>query len=490
VERTLGLVLGTLVLLGSCSYDDTREHNSPPVPDLSARPNVIVFVTDDQGYQDLGVYGSPLIRTPRIDQMAREGVLFTDFYAGASVCTPSRAALMTGCYPSRVGFSDPLEVLSPHDFWGLDPEETTLAELLKTRGYATALVGKWHLGHRRELLPTRQGFDHFLGIPYSNDMLPVPLYRDEEKIAALGTGEEQKELTRLYTDEGIRFIQDNRDKPFFLYIAYAMPHIPLHASDDFEGSSARGLYGDVIEEIDFHVGRVLDTLKVLDLDHDTLVIFTSDNGPWLSYGDLAGSADPFRGGKATNWEGGFRVPCVMWWPGSIPAGQVNGEVVALFDFYPTLAALAGAELPGGRISGFDIAIDGEDIWPLMSGEPGAVSPHEAFYYDLAAVRSGKWKLKDGMLFDLESDPGEQADLSGEYPDKAAELQQMLAGFSEDLLCAARPPGAFPPPLAVWEAASTLEPEGRHLSVTLNLILFLLLPLGALALHRRCAAKRR
>ncbi len=436
-------------------------------------PNVILFFTDDQGYQDLGSYGSPLIETPAIDQLAVEGIRFTGFYTGASICTPSRAALMTGCYPARVRLDD--WTIRPTDNRvGLNPEETTIAELLKTQGYATAMMGKWHLGNPLVFFPTRQGFDLFLGIPYSNDILPVPLYRNEEWIEDLGLGEEQEKLTRMYTDEAIQFITDNQDAPFFLYIAYAMPHWPLHASDDFEGTSARGLYGDVIEEIDFHVGRVRDTLETLKLDDNTLVIFTSDNGPWLDMGDHGGSADPFQGGKGDHWEGGFRVPCVMWWPGSIPSGQVNGEIIAVIDFYPTIAALAGAELPSGQIGGVDIIIDGKSIWPLMSGDPGALSPHEAFYYDLEAVRSGTWKLMDGMLFDLENDPHEDNDLSSLYPEQVSELQQMLNDFTGELIANQRPIGFIQPDPA-WGKASVTGSKPSSLSGVINRFIFLVLP---------------
>lgn len=445
-------------------------------------PNVVIFFTDDQGYQDLGSYGSPLIETPVIDQLAVEGVRFTSFYAGASTCTASRAALMTGCYPARVGLDlmiDPIH----NSHLGLNPEETTIAELLKAQGYETAMMGKWHLGNPLEFFPTRQGFDFFLGIPYSNDMLPVPLYRNEEWIEDLGLGNGQEELTRMYTDEAIQFITDNQDNPFFVYIAYAMPHVPLHASDDFEGTSARGLYGDVIEEIDFHVGRIRNTLETLKLDVNTLVIFTSDNGPWLEKGNDAGSADPFVNGKGTHWEGGFRVPCVMWWPGTIPAGQVNGEIIALIDFYPTIAALAGAELPTGQIDGVDIVIDGKNVWPLMSGQPGATSPHEAFYYDLGAVRSGKWKLMDGRLYDLENDPHEDNDLSSLYPQKVLELWQMLFGFNAELSANQRPFGGFLDPVPDWTQASVTGSRPSSLSGVINRFLFFVLPPLAVILWR-------
>jgi arylsulfatase A-like enzyme len=393
---------------------------------------------------------------------------------------------MTGCYPKRLGFGD--WVLLAEDYRGLNPEEITLAELLKTEGYATAMIGKWHLGHGFELFPTRQGFDRFFGIPYSNDIEPLPLYRNEEMIERLGTGEEQEKLTRSFTDEGIQFINDNQDNPFFLCIAWSMPHVPLHASDDFKGTSARGLYGDVVEEIDFHVGRILDTLESLDLDHETLVIYTSDNGPWLWWGDLAGSPEPFQGGKETNWEGGFRVPCIMWWPGSIPGGRVVREMTAMMDLYPTIASLAGAELPGGQVSGVDVIIDGKDIGPLMWGEPDATSPHEAFYYDLAAIRSGRWKLRDGMLFDLVNDPHEDVDVSGQNLDKVSELEQMLSDFSAQVLAESRPIGSALPP-SEWDTASVIDPEAHSHSVALNVGLLLVLSLAPV-LRGRIRGRRR
>lgn len=362
------------------------------------KPNFIVIFTDDQGYNDLGCFGSPLIKTPNLDRMASQGMRFTDFYASAPVCTPSRASLMTGCYAQRLSMADmpnaqgtlepPATVLFPHSKCGLNADELTVAESLKQCGYATACIGKWHLGHLPPFLPTRHGFDYYYGIPYSNDMVPSPLMRNEEVIEEPAV---QETLTERYTEEAVAFIKANQERPFFLYLPHNMPHTPLYVSPRFAGQSAGGLYGDVIECIDWGVGRILDTLKELGLDRDTLVVFTSDNGPWLVKGEDGGFASPLRAGKGTTYEGGMRVPCIMRWPGRIPAGTTCSEVATTMDMMPTLTRLAGGSLPGDRV------IDGKDIAPLMFGMPDAQSPHEAFYYyfgrQLHAVRSGDWKLK-------------------------------------------------------------------------------------------------
>ena len=420
-------------------------------------PNVILILTDDQGYGDLGCYGSTRIKTPRIDRMAAEGIRFTDFYAPASVCTPSRAAMLTGCYPQRVGMGEipPLpggkpwmtRVLFRNAPFGLNPDETTIPELLKSAGYATSCVGKWHLGDQKPFLPTSQGFDEFFGILYTNDMPPVNFVRGEqiveEKI-------DQATITGRYTDEALKFIRARKDKPFFLFLSHTMPHVPLAASEKFKGKSAGGLYGDTIEEIDDSTGRVLDALKELKIDDRTLVIFTSDNGPWLAKGANGGSAFPLRGGKGGSYEGGFRVPCILRFPGTIPAGTVCREMATQMDFLPTLAALAGVSVPR--------AIDGKDITGLVRAKPGATSPHESFFYysgnRLHAVRSGKWKLKvpttlgeefagylqienaeteiPRALYDLEADPGEQKSVLNDHPDVAKRLQAMIESAREDL----------------------------------------------------------
>ncbi|MCA9006476.1 MAG: sulfatase, partial [Planctomycetaceae bacterium] len=346
-------------------------------------PNFVIIFTDDQGYQDVGVFGSPNIKTPNLDQMAKEGVRFTDFYAAQAVCSASRVALLTGCYPNRVGIRG---ALGPHSKIGINAEETTIAEVVKPQGYATAIYGKWHLGDNPKFLPTRHGFDEYFGLPYSNDMWPfhptagnrfpdLPLIENETVINPKVTGKEQAQLTTWYTEHAVSFINKNHDRPFFLYVPHSMPHVPLFVSDKFKGKSEQGLYGDVIMEIDWSVGEILRTLKENGLDDQTLVIFTSDNGPWLSYGDHAGAVGVLREGKGTMWDGGCREPFIARWPGRIPAGAVCREVAGTIDILPTLAELTGGKLP-------DHAIDGKSIWPLLSGRKGARSPHEyyLFYY--------------------------------------------------------------------------------------------------------------
>jgi arylsulfatase A-like enzyme len=427
---------------------------------LPERPNFVIIFTDDQGYQDVGCFGSPNIKTPHLDRMAREGMRFTDFYVGQPVCTASRAALLTGCFPNRVGL---LGALGPRSKIGISDKESTIAQLLKTRGYTTAIFGKWHLGDSPQFLPTRHGFDEYFGLPYSNDMWPnhpvnprnyppLPLIRGEQVV---GLMPDQTQLTTWYTEHAVRFIERNKDRPFFLYVAHNMPHVPLHVSDKFKGKSKRGLYGDVIMEIDWSVGQILETLQKNRIDEKTLVVFTSDNGPWLLYGNHAGSALPLREGKATTFDGGLREPCIMRWPGQIPAGRACHELAATMDLLPTFARLAGADLPRDRI------IDGRVIWPLMSGQSGAKTPHEAYFYywgkHLQAVRSGKWKLHlahnydhpdppghDGKpgkyvkreigpaLFDLAADIGETNDLAVQHPEVVARLKVLAEKCREDL----------------------------------------------------------
>lgn len=371
---------------------------SLPSVALASPPNVVLIHTDDLGYRDVGVYGATEFQTPHLDKMAAEGIRFTSAYAVSNACSPSRAALLTGCYPVRVGLPD---VLGPSvrtgKAVGLHPDEITMAELLKPLGYATACVGKWHLGDVPEFLPLNQGFDEFFGLPYSNDMWPkhptAQGFPDLPLMEGDGTIElnpDMDQLTTRYTERAIQFIEKNAEGPFFLYLAHSMPHVPLGVSEKFRGQSAQGLYGDVIMEIDWSVGEILRVLRERGIDERTMVIFTSDNGPWLSYGNHAGSALPLREGKGTTWDGGHRVPCIVRWPGKIPTGQVRDNMIANFDFYPTVAGLAGAKVPDDRI------IDGKDIWPLLSGDPEAGTPHEYFYFfgrsELEAVRKGPWKL--------------------------------------------------------------------------------------------------
>ncbi len=399
------------------------------------RPNLVLIFTDDQGYHDLGCFGAEDIRTPHIDRMAAEGTRFTDFYVAAPVCSPSRAALLTGCYPIRTGVT---RVLFPRDKAGLRRDRKTLAEILKPLGYATACIGKWHLGtgtravaglpEHAEFMPTNRGFDYYFGIPYSNDMRPTPLVRNLEVVEEPA---KQSTLTQRYTEEAVRFIRAHRDRPFFLYLPHTMPHVPLAASERFRGRSPRGLYGDVIEEIDWSTGEILKTLAELGLDEKTLVVYTSDNGPWLSKGKAGGCAKPLRDGKFTTWEGGFRMPCVMRWPGRVPAGRVCREMVLSMDLVPTFARLAGAPLPEGY------ELDGKDVWPILAGRPGAKTPHEAFFYykgrRIEAVRSGPWKVilfngvakgtpaRPAQLYDLAHDIGERHDVAADHPDVVERL---------------------------------------------------------------------
>jgi len=416
-------------------------------------PNLIIVFADDQGYQDVGCFGSPKITTPRLDRMAEEGMRFTTFYA-QTVCGPSRAALMTGCYPLRVAKRHNQMDIHPY----LHTKEITIAEILHEAGYATACFGKWDLaGHTQtkfdpQLLPTKQGFDYFFGTPTSNDAV-VHLLRNEEIIERSA---DMNTLTGRYTDEAIKFIRANREKPFFVYVPHTMPHTRLGISDAFRGKSKRGLYGDVIEEIDFHTRRILDAVNVLCLEKQTYVIYTSDNGPWELRKDHGGSAAPLRGAKTSTWVGGLRVPCIMWAPGRIPAGTACHEIASTMDLLPTLAALAGGKGPDDRV------IDGHDIRPLMHGQDGAKSPTQAFYYyqhtHLQAVRSGKWKLHlpraanppwtpnwarhikkedvidipTPMLFDLEADVGERTDVAGKNPEVVKQLMKLAEQGRTDI----------------------------------------------------------
>ena len=437
-------------------------------------PNIVIIFTDDQGYSDVGAYGAQGFQTPNLDRMAAEGIRFTSFYVAQPVCSASRAALLTGCYPNRIGITG---ALGPHATHGLHDREVTLAELCKSKGYATAIFGKWHLGHHPRFLPTRHGFDEFHGIPYSNDMWPLhpdlaklppdsekrkrgypdlALYEGEEIVNAKVTPEDQAQFTTRFTRRAVDFIGRNPDRPFFLYLAHPMPHVPLFVSEQHRGNSQQGLYGDVIMEIDWSVARILNALEQHALAENTLVIFTSDNGPWLSYGNHAGSARPLREGKGTTWEGGVRQPCIMRWPGKIPPGSVCHEPVMTIDVVPTVARLIDASLPDHRI-------DGKDIWPLMSGVSDAKSPHEALYFyyhanDLEALRSGRWKLvlphtyrsltgqpgRDGTpggyshpkcgleLYDLENDVGEQHNVIDKHPEVVSRLQALAERARDDL----------------------------------------------------------
>ena len=409
-----------------------------PVQAQPARPNVVVILVDDLGYGDIGVYGASLIRTPNIDRMSAEGVRLTSFYSSANICTPARGGLLTGRYPIRLDLV--LDVSRPSNDIGIADDEVTLGEAFQDLGYRTALFGKWHLGEEPERSPLRHGFDEFYGLLHSNDMLPLELYRGDQIVEE---PVDQATLTERYTAEAVRFIETNVNNPFLLYLPHTFPHVPLHASRQFEGTSDAGLYGDVVEELDWSVDEVLSTIRRLGLDNRTLVIFTSDNGPWWE-----GSAGPYRERKGTAWEGGLRVPFVARWPGVIPGGSVSEEPAMNIDLFPTLVTLAGGALPADR------PIDGRDILPMLRGD--ASSPHEAlFLFDrdrIAGVRSGRWKLVvesryqaavtrldhpnsyygPGLLFDLQLDPSETYSYAREHPDIVRQLRQRLERAQREL----------------------------------------------------------
>jgi arylsulfatase A-like enzyme len=411
----------------------------------AAKPNIIVIFTDDQGWGDLSCFGSKEIDTPRIDQMAKEGTKFTDFYVGAPVCSPSRAALLTGCYPARLGFGQ--LALYPGIPQGLHPDEVTVADVLKTQGYATTCIGKWHVGGNRltkkdgDLLvyhPLRRGFDEFYGFN-SNGSWARPLVRGYEALEDV----DPNKITAQLTKETIRFIKANREKPFFAFVSHWMPHVPLGTAERFRGKSKQGPYGDTVEELDWSTGEILKTLKELDLDRNTLVIFTSDNGPWLSKKDKGGSAGPWRGGKFKHTEGGQRVPCVMRWPGTIPAGRTCSQVASTIDFLPTFAALAGGKAPDDRV------LDGHDIRPMITGKEGAASPYDkvGFFYahnKFKPVRRGKWKYADvwgdDRLHDLTSPQHEKRNLADDHPKLVAELKDLATAKWKDFEKNGRPIG--------------------------------------------------
>jgi arylsulfatase A-like enzyme len=439
-------------------------------------PNVVVIFIDDMGYGDIGPFGATKQRTPHLDRMAKEGMKLTSFYA-TPVCSVSRAQMMTGCYGARISVPG---VYFPGQSVGLNPSEVTVAERLKEKGYATQMVGKWHLGDQPEFLPTRQGFDHYYGIPYSNDMLKksaetkvpvVPVLRDE-KVAELMDGEGQRRLVELYTKEAVDFITRSKDQPFYLYFAHNAVHTPIWPGAAFAGKSQNGRFGDWVEEVDWSVGQVLDTLRAQGLDKDTLVVFTSDNGPWLIRGTDGGSAGPLRGGKGSTWEGGVRVPTLAWWPGHVPAGSVNDAVAATIDLLPTFVSLAGGTVPATPV------IDGRDITPILFGQ-SKESAREAHYYfasyDLQAVRQGRWKLalspqSDGLgknaaktspglrLYDLDAEIGELTDVAAQHPEVVAKLKvladKMAAEIGGKTPTARRPAGEV-------KGAKTLYPTADY-----------------------------
>lgn len=461
-----------MALLAQGVFPETAPTGKPP--------NIVIIVADDLGYGDLSCQGSRSIRTPNIDALAREGTRFTNFCVAQPVCTASRAALMSGCYPNRIGMAGALNHTSQI---GIHPDEMLLPELLKARGYATGHFGKWHLGTLPEFYPTCHGFDTWAGLPYSNDNGPLhPTIRGIPSLpfivndTVVEKDPDQSLFTRRLTDMATAFIRENKDRPFFLYLPHIMPHVPIFASDKFKKSSGKGLYADVVEELDSGIGDLLGAIRAAGIDRDTLVVFLSDNGPFLSYGNHAGSAGPFREGKLTTFEGGVRVPFIVRWPGKVPEGRIDSRLVTGLDLLPTLAAIAGAPTPKLRI-------DGVDFSSFVPDKPGARGREEFAYYsggELHAVRKNRWKLHlphpyltvDGLpgmdgkpanhanmkpvaieesgirgiasrhgykveqlplsLYDLDSDPGESRNLAGEQPAKVAELERLAARYREDL----------------------------------------------------------
>ena len=459
----------SLLLPGISAFAQTG-----PVPKMK-QPNIILILMDDMGYGDLSCYGAMGYKTPNLDRMAKTGIRFTSFLSAQAVCSASRAGILTGCYPNRLGISG---ALSPTAEIGLNPSETTIPEVLKQKNYQTGAIGKWHLGHLRQFLPLQQGFDEYLGLPYSNDMWPVyfdgsrnfpkefarkmafpelPLIKNNDKIREMKTLDDQSELTTIYTETAVDFINRNKKNPFFLYMAHSMPHVPLAVSAKFKGKSSQGLYGDVIMEIDWSVGEVMKALEKNGLDKNTLVVFTSDNGPWLNFGNNAGSTGGLREGKGASFEGGQRVPCIMKWPGVIAEGTICNKLASTIDLLPTFATITKSSLPENKI-------DGVNILPLLLGDENA-NPRETFLYyyrknSLEAIRKDSWKLvfahpgrtyigfKPGVngfpgptnenfqhedgLYDLRRDPGERYDVKEYYPEIVAELKKLADEARLDL----------------------------------------------------------
>ncbi len=406
-------------------------------------PNFIIILADDLGYGDLGSYGHPTIRTPHLDTLAQQGIRFTQFYVAANVCSPSRAGLLTGRLPVRTGVTGGLGVFFPHSATGLPTSEVTIAKALKAKGYSTGIVGKWHLGSKPQYLPNNYGFDEYFGIPYSNDMIPgnnnipyppLPLYHNSQ---VLETNPDQHQLTKRYTEASIDFIRTNKDKPFFLYYPNNAPHVPLYASNDFDGKSKRGLYGDVVQELDWSVGRIIQTLKGLKLDDNTFVLFLSDNGPWLTEKENGGSAGLLADGKASTYEGGMRVPAIGWWPGTIQPA-VSTSLASSLDVLPTLLHWAGTPLPADR------PLDGFDIGDLFTGKKESI--REIFYYynsdKLFAIRKGVWKANftthsgynpklpephdPPLIYNLENDPSEKYNIASTHPELVQEFKKLYA----------------------------------------------------------------
>ena len=462
-KNRLPVIFLTTAFLAAIQSCGNQKQRIPK--ETQSKPNFIIIFADDLGYGDLGVYGHPTIKTPNLNQMAQEGQKWTNFYAAASVCTPSRAGLLTGRLPVRNGMcSDKIRVLFPNSLHGLPAEEITLAEQMKKGGYKTACIGKWHLGHREQYLPTNHGFDYYYGIPYSNDMdlisdkgyleywqdkdaiktedFNVPLIRNTEIIERPA---DQNTITKRYSEEAVSFIKENKNQPFFIYLAHNLPHIPLFASQEFLGKSERGLYGDVVEEIDHGVGQIIATLKAEGLEENTVVVFTSDNGPWLPFATHGGSAGLLRAGKGSTWEGGMREPCIFWGPGRIQPAVVS-DLGSTMDFFTTFSKMAGLAVPDDRI------IDGVDLSPrLLGGKPG---PRQSILYyrgtSLYAARLGDYKAHyttqgaygmhgekevhdPPLLYNLGHDPSEQYDVAADHPDIIRQINELVEEHQSNLV---------------------------------------------------------
>ena len=445
MKNTMLLVSG---LLAVSAGNNTMAQN---------KPNIIFIYADDLGYGDLGCYGSKVNRTPNLDQLAKEGMRFTDFYSAASLSSPSRAALLTGRYPVRMGING---VFFPGSFTGIPKEEITLGEALQQQGYYTGIVGKWHLGHHLPHCPLQNGFNEYFGIPYSNDMAPCLYMRGNTAESRVVN---QDSITINYTNEAIQFIEKNKNSTFFLYLAHSMPHVPLGASPNFKGRSSNGLYGDVIEELDWSVGEIIKKLEELRIDENTIIIFSSDNGPWIAQGPLGGVATPFFQGKASNWEGGFKVPAIIRWKDHIPEEQESHELAAMTDWFPTLVKLSGGEIPNDRI------IDGKSLLPVLFNKGKRENQDFAYieYGNLTGFRSGDWKIllpeefrkgnfwvedvpaHDTVLFNLKNDIAERTDVKNKYPEIFNQLKNKLNSFKETLRDC--PPSLF---LMEWQTDNT------------------------------------
>jgi arylsulfatase A-like enzyme len=468
IQSTVGLAVASIVSVNSTAQTNQQFRQQTP--------NIVLILMDDMGYGDIGRTGANQYETPNLNRLASQGMQFTWYYCPQAVSSASRAGLLTGCYPNRVGISG---ALMPWAKVGISSEEKTIAELLKTKGYRTSIIGKWHLGHLKPFLPLQHGFDEYFGIPYSNDMWPVdfdgvpirlkdttsakmkypvlPLIEGNEKVAEVKTLADMDKITTTYTERAVKFIERNKSHPFFLYFPQSMVHIPLGVSEKFRGKSKQGMYGDVMMEVDWSIGEIMNALERNGIEKNTLVIFTSDNGPWLNFGNHAGTTGGLREGKGTSWEGGQRVPCIMRWPGVIPASEICSQLASSIDILPTLAAITGAELPGKKI-------DGVSILPLLIGDKSSSPRHEFYYYyqtnSLEAVQRDYWKLvlphkgisyvgvapgKDGWpgktlsveiksneLYDLRRDPGENYNVVEYYPEIVKELMQLADKARQDL----------------------------------------------------------